>query len=127
MLKRKRSTRRPKTNRVERTRAGGEWTEAAFWSFIRSGLREMSRRWPPLVRHVFTASRRKYTGPNRRQKWEYECCECGAWKMQKDVQADHIEPRGRKPIDLGGSLPQLSVQYRRKIEEHDPPEESRED
>ena len=33
--------RRPKTDRVPRTRAGGTWTEAGFWGFLRSGVREL--------------------------------------------------------------------------------------
>ena len=86
--------RRPKTDRVERTRAGGEWTEAAFHSFIRSGLRQMSRRWPPLVRQAALRVRRKYVGSNRRLKWEYECECCHGWKPRKEIEIDHIVPCG---------------------------------
>ena len=46
---------------------------------------------------------------------------------ERDLVAAWIEPRGRGWIDLGGSLPQLAAQYRRKIEDHDPPGESMED
>jgi len=87
-------TRRPKTNRSPRTRAGGEWTEAAFWAFIRSNVRLMSRRWPPIVRHAMHAARRKYSGTNKRQKWEYQCAACCGWHKATDVQVDHIEPCG---------------------------------
>lgn len=82
--------RRGVTNRVPRTRAGGEWTEAAFWNFLRSGLRQLSRRWPPLVRHAANAARREYSGPNARQKWEYQCSACCHWYMRKEIQIDHI-------------------------------------
>lgn len=86
--------RRPKTSRVPRTRAGGEWTEAGFWGFLRSGFRQISRRWPPLARQALNAVRRKYSGPNKRQKWEYQCSACQQWFMGKEVQVDHIEPCG---------------------------------
>lgn len=91
----RKTTRKPKTTRVERTRAGGEWTEAAFWSFLRSGLRQLSRRWPPIVRGVWLESRRAYHGPNKRQKWEHQCAVCDVWAIRKVMQADHIRPCGR--------------------------------
>jgi len=92
--------RRPLTGRVPRTRAGGEWTEAAFYGFLRSGLRQMSRRWPPVARLAMRAARRKYEGPNKRQKWEYLCAECGHWFMGKECHVDHIVPCGSlKSID----------------------------
>lgn len=86
--------RKPKTQRVPRTRAGGEWTEATYWSFLRSGLRQMSRRWPPIVRQAMVAARRKYEGENKRQKWEYKCASCRKWHKGTDVAVDHIEPCG---------------------------------
>ena len=82
--------RKPKTNRVPRTRAGGEWTEAAFWGFLRSGLRGMSRRWPPLVRHALLAARRKSQSSNKRLKWEFQCASCRGWQDRKSVQVDHV-------------------------------------
>lgn len=82
--------RRAKTDRVPRTRAGGEWTEAAFWGFIRSGLRQLSRRWPPLVRQAANNVRRKYFGENKRQKWEFQCRSCGRWYMRKEIEIDHV-------------------------------------
>lgn len=101
--------RRPKTNRVERTRASGEWSEAQFWSFIRSGLRQLSRRWPPLVRHVYLQSRRDYRGDNKRQKHEYQCSACGDWFMRKNIQADHIAECGslKSFADLPGFVERL--------------------
>lgn len=87
--------RRPKTNRVPRIRAGGEWTEASFWSFIRSGLRNMSRRWPPIVRQVINANRRKSQSDNKRLKWEFRCDACEQWFPRKSVHVDHIVECGR--------------------------------
>jgi hypothetical protein len=89
-----RRSRKPKTDRVPRTRAGGEWTEAAFWGFLRSGLRGLSRRWPPIVRLAAKRVRRAYSGPNRRQKWEYLCADCGGWYPGKQVAVDHVVPAG---------------------------------
>lgn len=85
--------RRPKTDRVPRTRAGGTWTEAGFWGFLRSGFRQMSTRWPPLS-DVVKANRRLYTGPNRRQKWEVQCAHCEGWFKASEIHVDHIEPCG---------------------------------
>lgn len=82
--------RRPKTMRVARTRAGGEWTESSFWLFIRSGLRQMSKRWPPTTRLIWNANRRAYKGPNKRQKWEFLCSSCGGWFIRRDMHCDHI-------------------------------------
>ena len=83
-----------RTQRVPRTRANNEWTEAAFWNFLRTGLRQMSRRWPPVVRLAMEAARRPYTGPNKRRKWEYQCAHCGHWFKGTEVHVDHIVPCG---------------------------------
>ena len=92
--------RKPKTNRVPRTRAGGEWTEAAYWGFIRSALRSASRRYPPIVRLALHAVRRPYKGENKRQKWEYQCENCGKWFKGTKVQVDHVVPCGSlKSVD----------------------------
>jgi len=77
-----------------RTRAGGEMTEARFFAFLRSGLRQMSRRWPPLVRHAMVAVRRKNESDNKRLKWEFQCATCRAWRPAKQVEVDHIVPCG---------------------------------
>ncbi len=69
---------------------GGEWTEAGFWGFLRSQLRQSSRRWPPLARHALNAAKRPSQSGNKRLKWEYQCCECGEWFKRTDVQVDHI-------------------------------------
>lgn len=81
--------RKPKTERVPRTRAGGEWTEAAFWGFLRSNLRLVSRKWPPR-KNVLLAARRPSQSANKRLKWEHQCSECKGWFPRKEVEADHI-------------------------------------
>ena len=90
----RRASRKPVVPRVPRTRAGGEMTEARFFAFLRSGLRQLSRRWPPVTRLVWLESRRPYKGVNPRAKWEYQCARCAKWYMRKDMQADHIMPCG---------------------------------
>jgi len=107
-MKKKSASRRT----VPRTRAGGEWTEAEFWSFLRSGLREKSRRWPPLVRQVFDSVRRKNRSDNRRLKWEYQCRQCQGWFPRNQVEADHIVPCGslRSFADLEGFAERLFVE-----------------
>jgi len=92
----------PKTNRVTRTRASNTWTEAAFFAFLRSGLRQLSMRWPP-IRTVLFRVPRPYSGPNKRQKWEFKCEWCGNYFPRTGVQVDHIEPCGKlmKMEDIG--------------------------
>jgi hypothetical protein len=85
--------RKPKTNRVPRTRAGGEWTEAAFWQFIRSGLRKLSQRWPPMHKAV-ESRKRPNQSSNKKFKWEYQCDRCQQWFYLKQVERDHIIPCG---------------------------------
>lgn len=87
-------SRKPKTNRVPKTRAGGEWTEAAFWGFLRSALRQASRRFPPITRHAMEQNRRESQGENKRQKWEYYCSNCSCWFPAKEVIVEHIQPCG---------------------------------
>jgi len=87
--------RKPKTNRVARTRAGGEWTEASFWAFLRSNLRAASRKWPPLARLALKQARRPSQSSNKRLKWEYECADCLGWFPRKEVEVDHIVPCGQ--------------------------------
>lgn len=90
----RKTTRRPKTARVPRTRAGWEWSEAQFWAYIRSGLRQLSRRWPPLVRHVWLSSRRPNQSDNKRLRWEHQCRVCGQWFKRAELHVDHIRPCG---------------------------------
>jgi len=90
----RKTTRKPKTMRVARTRAGETWSESQFWGFLRSGLRQMSRRWPPLVRLIWLEHRRPYVGPNKRQRFEHQCSGCDGWFIRRSMAADHIEACG---------------------------------
>lgn len=75
--------------RVERTRAGGTWTEARFWAFVRSLLRQGTLRWPPR-NDVKKRARRKSQSENKRLKWEYQCHKCRRWYAEKNVEVDHV-------------------------------------
>ena len=78
---------------VEKPFNGGQWTNARFWSFIRSNLRLMSRKWPP-IQEVLRDVRRPSKSRNKRLRWEYVCCECGKWFPRKEVQVEHTIPCG---------------------------------
>lgn len=89
-MRKKAATKKPK---VPRTRNNGTMTESAFWSFIRSALRQKSRFWKPILQCKLNA-RRIYKGPNKRQKFEYLCKSCGKWFQEKKINVDHIRPAG---------------------------------
>lgn len=102
MAKKKRAT------KTEKTRNAGTLTESAFWSFIRSGLRQKSRFWKPITQCKM-AARRAYKGPLKRQKFEYQCNVCSKWFPEKKINIDHIIPAGslRCANDLPGFVERL--------------------
>ena len=85
-----------------KTRNAGSMTESAFWSFIRSALRQKSRWWKPIL-FCKQAARRMYKGPNKRQKYEYQCNECRQWFAEKMIAVDHINPAGS--LNCAADLP----------------------
>lgn len=97
-----------KKPRVVKTRNAGTMTESAFWSFIRSALRQKSRFWKP-IKLCKEAARRVYNGPNKRQKFEYQCYTCKQWFPEKSINVDHIIPAGslNNPQDLPGFVDRL--------------------
>ena len=62
-----------------------EWTQARFWSFVRSALRQAHIRWPPAQKVMYT-DRRTVTG--KKHKFEHQCSECHKWFPQKDIEKD---------------------------------------
>jgi 5-methylcytosine-specific restriction endonuclease McrA len=76
-----------------KTRNNGTMSESAFWSFIRSALRQKSRWWKPITQCKLEA-KRTYTGPLKRQKFEYQCNHCKGWFPEKKINVDHIKPAG---------------------------------
>lgn len=97
-----------RTSRVPKTRNNGTMTESAFWTFIRSALRNKSRYWKPITQAKMNA-RRPYSGPNKRQKFEYQCNSCKKWYAEKNINVDHIVPAGTLTCsaDLAGFIERL--------------------
>ena len=100
--------RRTKKIRVPRTRNHFTMTEAAFWSWLRSALRQKSRWWKPVAEAKLRA-RKPYKGKNKRQKWEYQCAHCKNHFKADEVSVDHIVPAGtlRTYADLPGFVERL--------------------
>lgn len=106
--RKKATKRKPSKPRVPKTRNAGTMTESAFWSFIRSALRQKSRWWKPITQCKHNA-RKKYQGPNKRQKFEYLCATCKQYFPEKQVNVDHIIPAGslNNANDLPGFVERL--------------------
>ena len=104
-MAKKKVTRKTQT---PKTRNAGTMTEAAFWSFIRSALRQKSRWWKPIAQAKAKA-KRAYKGPLKRQKFEYQCAECLNWFPDKKINVDHRIPAGtlRCADDLPGFVERL--------------------
>ena len=91
-----------KKEKIPKTRNNKTMTESAFWSFIRSALRQKSRWWKPITQCKLNA-KRVHKGPNKRQKFEYLCNECKNWFPEKQINVDHIEPAGS--LNCANDLP----------------------
>ena len=104
----KKKTKKPRKIATPKPRNAGTMTESAFWSFIRSALRQKSRWWKPITQCKMK-SRRVYKGPNKRQKFEYQCKQCLRWFPDKQINVDHIIPAGtlRCANDLPGFVERL--------------------
>lgn len=74
-----------------RTHAAGNWTQARYFQFIRSALRQAFQRYP-VKQKVLVDNRRDVKG--KRHKHEYECAECLEWYQRKEVEVDHIVGAG---------------------------------
>ena len=109
-MKKNETKRRAKIPRktVSKSRCADTMTESAFWSFIRSALRQKSRFWKPITECKMKA-RRAYKGPSKRQKFEYQCNSCKAWFPEKQINVDHIKPAGslNSSKDLPGFVERL--------------------
>lgn len=104
----KKKAAKKRASKVPLTRCCGMWTEARFWSFIRSNLRRMSSRWAPKYKCLELARRKSESG-NKRLKWEYQCAHCQAWFPGKEVEVDHIIPCGslKSFADAAGFLERM--------------------
>ena len=74
--------------RVERTRAGGTWTEARYFGFIRNALRSAFQKYP--VKHA--AKRAAYTLTDNGGR--YRCASCDGLFKGTETHVDHIVPCG---------------------------------
>jgi 5-methylcytosine-specific restriction endonuclease McrA len=93
----------PRKNTIK-PRNAGTLTESAFWSFIRSALRQKSRWWKPISLCKQNA-KRNYKGPNKRQQYEYQCNYCKKWYADKNINVDHIIPAGT--LTCANDLPEF--------------------
>lgn len=64
-----------------------------FYVWLRSGLRKLSRRWPP-VYDALAAAKEPYIGDNKRRQWSYRCAVCLNLFDSKSVAVDHKTPAG---------------------------------
>jgi len=72
-------------------------SESQFLAWVRSALRSKSLRWPPRA-EALKLARRAYKGPNKLQKWQFQCAMCDEWFKGKDVVVDHF------PVAAGSIL-----------------------
>lgn len=73
-------------------------TEAQYWAFIRSGLRQKWMRWRPRFDKM-KEGKRKATPEDHakfgnRISYTYHCESCGNYFPEKEVQIDHLVPCG---------------------------------
>lgn len=87
-----------------KVRNAGTMSESAFWSFIRSALRNKTRFWKPRL-IVLNKAKRPYKGTNKRQKFEYQCAHCKEWWIQRMVEVNHKVAAGR--LKCAADLPQF--------------------
>jgi hypothetical protein len=97
-----------KRQEVDRPYCSGTMTQSAFFSFLRSALRNKFTRWRPKY-DALNAARVPYKGPNKKVKWLYRCAITGELFQMKEVEVDHIVPCGslRSFDDLPGFAQRL--------------------
>ncbi len=85
-----------------------KWTTAAFWSYIRAGLRAKFMRWPPKYL-AYAAAKRNIKVKRGNQKFEYHCAMCKKWFKMREVEVDHIVPCGSLKgfTDLAGFVERM--------------------
>lgn len=72
---------------------GGEWTQARFNSFVKSGLRGLSRKWPPKYQSLNAACVGTQVNKNTgRMAKHFKCAKCAQLFPSSQVQVDHINP-----------------------------------
>ncbi len=78
----------------EKTRCSGQWTEARFSSFIKSGLRQNTRKWEPIQRCLKEArvSRGLYMCNGCKEEVPKSVIDEEKRKRVNNIHVDHIEP-----------------------------------
>lgn len=69
--------------------------EINFYTWLRQGLRSLSRRWPPVYQCLAAAKRPAPKEAPPRQKVAYECAICGRLNTAKNIAIDHRVPAGQ--------------------------------
>lgn len=95
---------------IQKTRNHGTMSDAAFFGWIRSGLRRLSIRWKP--RNEYLKSNRREKKNGGRSKWEYQCELCTQWFIRAHVECDHRVSCGSLKTfeDLAGFCRRLFVE-----------------
>lgn len=95
--------------RVPRTHAGGTWTKARYFSFIRGALRRAAQNYPVKYQVKELARRPKDKEKPGRHRFEYNCAHCDDWFPDKEVEVDHIIGAGslKEYADLPGFTERL--------------------
>jgi len=79
-------------SKPEKTRNGGEWTEARYNSFVKGGLRSASQRWPPKYKVLAAACVGTRINPDSgRMAKHYTCARCENVFVQKMVEVNHLQ------------------------------------
>lgn len=112
----KKKAKRVSKPRVARTRGSGKFTEAGYYSWLRSQLRRISQRWPPLYQ-IINEGARKATEKDREQ-WGnriqkvYDCEVCNGWFPRKMIESDHRIACGslRCDEDIGPFVSRMLVE-----------------
>jgi hypothetical protein len=63
-------------------------------AWIKKHIERASLKWPPLKQAENKASRVSLLS-DKRTKFEYQCNHCKEWFRRKDINRDHIVPKGR--------------------------------
>ena len=96
---------------VEKTRAGGTWSEARYWNFVVGVIRAGHKRWGP-KHQAKKLARRHNQSANKRLTYESQCAKCKVWFREDETEVDHIIPCGSctGPEDLIGYFERTYVE-----------------
>lgn len=77
---------------MTKTYNGGKWTQARMNSFVKSGLRALSRKWPPKYETLNAAfAGTKVNKASGRMAKHFTCAQCANEFPAAKVQVDHIK------------------------------------